>query len=101
DAKQVGATLQLNPSLAQLVETVINESKSTGMPASRDQQIGSDRIVAAAYPVDDDSTMTAWAVKRLPYYSGLSDWPNFIALIAMGISFVAVCGLAFITVKDL
>jgi signal transduction histidine kinase len=102
-AKVFGGTIQPSgpSSLMEVVQTVVQQSVSTGVPASQVTQLGSDRIVAAAYPVESDATMTAWAVKRLPYYSGLSDWPNFLALVALGVSFVAVCGLAFVTVKDL
>jgi signal transduction histidine kinase len=103
DAQLVGGTMQASASSSLLgsIQSVIQESSNTGMPASRVVQIGNDRIIAAAYPVDGEPTMTAWAVSRLPFFSGLSDWPNFIALVALGISFVAVCGLAFVTVKDL
>jgi signal transduction histidine kinase len=99
----VGETLPstTSSSVLELVQRVAQQASSTGMPASEETQIGSDRIIAAAYPIDGDSTITAWSVKRLSFYSGLSDWPNFIALVALGISFVAVCGLALITVKDL
>ena len=101
DAKDVGATTQRTTGLSDVVQKVLQDSTDSGLPSSEQRQVGSDRIIVAAYPVDGDPKMIAWAAKRLPFYSGLSDWPNFVALLALGISFVAVCGLAFITVKDL
>jgi signal transduction histidine kinase len=103
EGKFIGATIQ--PTAASnmlgLVQSVAKESTSAGTPASQSTQIGNDRIIAVAYPVNDNQDMSAWAVIRLPLSAGWSDWPNIIVLLALSFSVIVASGLALITVKDL
>lgn len=100
EAKFSGATIT-SSSLLELVKSVATESGNAGVPVSKSIQFGNDRIFVAAYPVNDNAPLTAWAIKRLPRSSGLSDWPNIVVLLALTLSFIAASGLALLTVRDL
>jgi len=63
--------------------------------------MGGDRILLVAYPPQADGIASAWAMQRLSHLSGVSDWPNVFALVALALSIIAVSGLALITVRDL
>ena len=71
-----------------------------GSARSRTIQIGSDRFILVAYPATEDED-SAWAMQRLSHLSGVADWPNLTALIALALSILAVSGLALLTVRDL
>ena len=84
-----------------MIRALASQAAATGAPASRTSQIGSDRILLVAYPAQADGIATAWAMQRLSHLSGVSDWPNVAALVALALSIIAVSGLALITVRDL
>lgn len=86
--------------LAEAIQSLARETAATGAPASRTSQFAGDRIIVATYPVQTDSATTAWAMQRLSHLSGVSDWPNLAALVALALSIIAVSSLALITVRD-
>lgn len=90
-----------SPELVDLIRSLSRQAVATEAPASRTSQIGSDRILFVAYPAPGEGAPTAWAMQRLSHLSGVSDWPNLTALIALALSIIAVSGIALITVKDL
>jgi signal transduction histidine kinase len=92
------ASASTSSDLIDLIRSVASQTASSGEPASRLSQIGSDRVIVAAYPAEP---ATAWAMQRLPYASNVSDWPNLVSLVALALSIIAVSGLALITVRDL
>jgi signal transduction histidine kinase len=99
DRTLIGHTTRTDSSeLIELIKIVASESASAAEPASRMTQIGNDRVIIAAYPA---GMQTAWAMQRLAFPSGVSDWPNLVALVALALSILAVSGLAIITVRDL
>jgi signal transduction histidine kinase len=100
EAKLSGATITAS-SLLELVKSVATEAGNAGAPASKSTQFGNDRIFVATYPVNDNTSMIAWAIKRLPRSSGVSDWPNIVVLLALTLSFIAASSLALLTVRDL
>jgi signal transduction histidine kinase len=83
------------------VRTLASQAAASGAPAARTSQIGSDRTLLVAYPAQADGMATAWAMQRLSHLSGVSDWPNIAALVALALSILAVSGIALITVRDL
>jgi signal transduction histidine kinase len=89
---------QIPADLIDLIKGVASQTANSGEPTSRLSQIGSDRVIVAAYPAELE---TAWAMQRLPYASNVSDWPNLVSLAALALSIIAVSGLALITVRDL
>jgi signal transduction histidine kinase len=92
------ATAGASSDLVDLIKSVASQTANSGEPASRWSQVGSDRVIVAAYPAGLE---TAWAMQRLAYPSNVSDWPNLVSLVALGLSIIAVSGLALITVTDL
>ena len=94
-------TEYVSPDLGEVIRALASQTAATGASASRASQIGSDRILLAAYPAQADGMATAWAMQRLSHLSGVSDWPNLAALVALALSIIAVSGLAFMTVRDL
>lgn len=87
--------------LVAVVRAVASETVTTGAPASRTIQIGTDSVLLVTYPAQEDGIATAWAVQRLSHLSGVADWPNAGALIVLALSIIAVSGLALLTVRDL
>jgi signal transduction histidine kinase len=87
--------------LVDMIRALASQTAATGAPASRTSQIGSDRILLVAYPAQADGLAVAWAMQRLSHLSGVSDWPNIAALVALALSILAVSGIALITVRDL
>jgi len=87
--------------LVEVIRALASQAASTGAPASRTSPLGSDRILLVAYPAQGDNVATAWAMQRLSHLTGISDWPNLAALVALALSILAVSGLALITVRDL
>jgi signal transduction histidine kinase len=96
---RAGATV--SPDLIEAVKSLAGQVNATGAPATSTIQLGRDRVLLAAYPSRTDSPAIAWAMQRLSHLSGVSDWPNLIALLALAFSIMAVSGLALITVRDL
>ena len=96
-------TEHVSPDLGEVIRALASQAAATGAgaSASRTSQIGNDRILLAAYPAQADGIATAWAMQRLSHLSGVSDWPNLAALVALALSIIAVSGLAFMTVRDL
>lgn len=94
-------TGNVSSDLVEVIRALAIRAAATGAPTSHTSQIGSDRILLVAYPPPADGIATAWAMQRLSYLSGVSDWPNVAALVTLGLSIVAVSGLALITVRDL
>lgn len=87
--------------LIEAVKTLAGQVTATGAPATSTIQVGRDHILLSAYPSRTDTPAIAWAMQRLSQLSGVSDWPNIVALIALAFSIIAVSGLALITVRDL
>ncbi len=87
--------------LVDVIRALASQAAATGTPASRTLQTGSDRILVVAYPAQANGIAAAWAMQRLSHLSGVSDWPNVAALVALALSIIAVSGLALITVRDL
>lgn len=87
--------------LAELVREVASEAVKTESPSSRSVQMGSDRIIVASYPAQEGGLASAWAMRRISHLSGVADWPNAGALLALALSIMAVSGLALLTVRDL
>ncbi|HKO96431.1 MAG TPA: ATP-binding protein [Pyrinomonadaceae bacterium] len=87
--------------VADTIRAAASESARTNAAASRTLQIGTARVIMVAYPIQQDGITAAWAMQRVSHLSGVSDWPNLAALIAMGLSIFAVSGLALLTVRDL
>lgn len=92
---------RLAPDLFAAVKSLAGQAITTGAPATSTIQSGGERILLWADPVRDDRPAVAWTMQRLSHISGVSDWPNIIALIALALSILAVSGLALITVRDL
>jgi signal transduction histidine kinase len=84
-----------------MIRAVAGEAAASGTPASRTTQVGNDRVLLVAYPAQGNNISAAWAMQRLSRLSGVSDWPNLAALLALALSILAVSGLALITVRDL
>jgi signal transduction histidine kinase len=84
-----------------LIRAVASEAVASGAPASRTTQVGNDRILLVAYPAQGNNISAAWAMQLLSNLSGISDWPNLAALLALALSILAVSSLALITVRDL
>jgi signal transduction histidine kinase len=91
----------ISADLVGVIRAVASETVKTGAPTSRTIQLGTDRVILASYPAQEDGLATAWAMQRLSHLSGVSDWPNLGALIALALSILAVTGLALLTVRDL
>jgi signal transduction histidine kinase len=91
----------VSPDLIATVKSLAGQVNTTGAPATSTIQSGRDRLLISAYPARTDSPAIAWAIQRISYLSGVSDWPNLIALLALAFSIMAVSGLALITVRDL
>jgi signal transduction histidine kinase len=87
--------------LVEVIRALAIQAAATGAPATRTSQAGSDRLLLVAYPAQSDGITTAWAMQRLSHLSGISDWPNVAALVALALSIIAVSGLALLTVRDL
>lgn len=87
--------------VAELIRSLVKEASASGVPASRTTQTGNDRILLVAYPAPNEGMATAWAMQRLSHLSGVSDWPNLVALVGLALSIIAVSGIALITVRDL
>jgi signal transduction histidine kinase len=87
--------------LVEVVRELANQAVATGAPVARTSQIGSDRILLAAYPAQGNGLTTAWAMQRLSHLSGVSDWPNIAALAVLALSILGVSGVALTTVRDL
>lgn len=100
-AVQTQSKVKTSLDLIEAIQGVAKEADKTGAPSSRIIQVGTERVVLATYAVEGEPNLTAWAMRRLPFSSGISDWANLAALLALGLSIVAVSGLAFITVRDL
>jgi signal transduction histidine kinase len=100
-ANSSAATFTGNSELVDMVRSLASQATANGMPASITSQIGNDRFLLVAYPALADGSATAWAMQRLSHLSGVSDWPNVAALVALALSIIAVSGLALITVRDL
>lgn len=99
DGMLIGSAAQKTSSdLVDLIKSVASQTANSGEPTSHLSQVGSDRVVIAAYPAGPETT---WAMQRLAYPSNVSDWPNLVSLVALGLSIIAVSGLALITVTDL
>jgi signal transduction histidine kinase len=101
--KQRGSvfTGDVAPDLANVIRETVSETAKTGAPISRTIQVGTDRVILATYPAPEGGITTAWAMQRLSHLSGVSDWPNLVALLTLTLSIIAVSGLALITVRDL
>lgn len=91
----------LSSDLFAAVKSLAGQAIATGAPVTTTIQSGRDRIVISAYPARTDRPTIAWTMQRLSQLSGVSDWPNIVALIALAFSIIAVSGLALITVRDL
>ncbi|MDQ2854902.1 MAG: ATP-binding protein [Acidobacteriota bacterium] len=87
--------------LVELIRSLASKATATGLPATLSTQFGGDRTILVAYPAQPDGIASAWAMQRLSHLSGVSDWPNLAALVALALSIIAVSGLALITVRDL
>ncbi len=96
-----GSTAAVAADLVDVIRAVADETATNGVPVSRAIQTGTDRVVVATYPVQAGGISTAWSVQRLSRLSGVSDWLNLMALVALALSIIAVSGLALVTVKDL
>ena len=103
DGRLIGYSLANEPgaNLPSQLRELASVTATTGVPASHTEQLGNYRFILAAYPTDDDEIATAWAMQRVQSPSGVSDWPNLVAVVTLGLSIILVSGLALVTVKDL
>lgn len=95
------STGSVTADLSEVIRAVASETATNGAPISRTVQVGDDRVVVAAYPAQTADITTAWSMQRLSHLSGVSDWLNLVALVALALCIIAVSGLALITVRDL
>lgn len=113
-----GGQMLLPPDVSEMIRTLAKQANETVAPATRTVQMGSDRIIVVAYPVQADSSevddvasraddslsspiAAAWTMQRLSNLAGVSDKANLAALALLILSIIAVSGLALVTVRDL
>ncbi len=87
--------------VVEAIRALASQAGATGATASRTSQVGGDRVLLVAEPAPADGIASAWAMQRLSHLSGVSDWPNLAALVALALSIIAVSSLALLTVRDL
>ena len=86
--------------LENAIRAEASDAITYGSVRTRTIQVGSDSIILVSSPATEEQD-SAWAMQRLSHLSGVADWPNIAALVALALSILAVSGLALLTVRDL
>jgi signal transduction histidine kinase len=94
-------TPTISTELRETIRSLASEATAKNSPVTQARQIGTDRMLLVVYPAQTDQQLSAWTMLRLANVTGVSDWPNLAALIGLGLSILAVSGLAIVTVRDL
>ncbi|HET6976197.1 MAG TPA: ATP-binding protein [Pyrinomonadaceae bacterium] len=84
-----------------IIQDLAREAATSMVPTARIIQGTNNRLILAAYPVEGNNIGAAWAMQKLAYPSNFSDWTSLAAIVALGLSIIAVSSLALITVRDL
>ncbi|MEO6392060.1 MAG: HAMP domain-containing sensor histidine kinase [Pyrinomonadaceae bacterium] len=121
DARDAGAgpNDKVPAEVADAIRDLCLQSAQSGATTTRTIQVGAERILLAAVPVErvgrelnesegqpaeggtPNGITAAWAMQRVSNLSGVSDRGNLAALLALGLCILAVSGVALITVRDL